>query len=549
MTLEPLLSFRWSDDPAEIVNSLDSAARSVLLTPGIDELASHLSELDRLPVFGHPWAGLVVCEAISNAVGPAAAADRLERARSEFDGAGDEVGLGFCCAFDGLNALSTGHLADVAPALDASRAKLGPQSPRLEHLLAASAWSSYEAGDLAGSIAVAEEALSQACIRANRFGEGVAWFHIGYFCLWTGDFRQAELALRFAAETLNDESLFEHALTCGAQGVLASLRAQDALAEACFHSALTAPMTQARGDRWLESVFRALRAEFTASIDAERALNDAREARAALLAIGDTWWVNWALLATAVALGAAGQRTAAERTFDELLGAELRPLERARAHLRYGEMLLDLDDREGAQPHLADAAEAFETANARYWAVRAMVGLLATQPRTAAAIRRRAQALGAVDPAYSSAWRGSSRIDVRVLGAERVTVDRRTVKFPTVRAEAGFFQLALAAPHSITKEALAASLWPDASATATKANVQTLLWQIRRALGRAGERLHHDQIRVAFDIDREDIDLHRLTNEPSSASPPVIVLPKFAYEEWVQPHQHRLDVGRCTNRS
>ena len=173
----------------------------------------------------------------------------------------------------------------------------------------------------------------------------------------------------------------------------------------------------------------------------ERSLNDARSARASLKQLGDTWWVNWALLSTAVALGCGGQPTASRKVFDELLEADQKPLERARTHLRYGEMLLGTADYSGARKQFDEAAAAFEGTQADYWAMRSLIGSISSRSPRAAALRRRALPLTKPDPIYRAAWRGNSTIAVSVIGTEQVTVNGVSARFETQRAEAAFFQL------------------------------------------------------------------------------------------------------------
>ena len=262
------------------------------------------------------------------------------------------------------------------------------------------------------------------------------------------------------------------------------------------------------------------------------------------MALDDTWWVNWALLATAMGLGATGQPIAARSTFEELLRAELRPLERARVRLRYAELLLEAGDDGAARVHFDEAAAAFDASGARYWAMRSLVGSLATRHPAATAVRRRARKLQGADIAYQRAWHGNSRLEVQVLGAERATVNGLELRFLTQRAEAAFYLLALAGEAGVLRETLAVSLWPDASAKSAGANLRTHLWHIRRALGIAGERLKSDKHRVWLAADAVDLKValgHVAEGRPIPSELTRALLPKFRFEEWVIDYQRELD--------
>jgi hypothetical protein len=154
----------------------------------------------------------------------------------------------------------------------------------------------YAEGQLAMALAGTEEAVALARVRGARRAEVAAVVNVGVYCLWTGDFGRALDALN-AAEDAFDEvpDVFERhelPLCFAARGVLWALRGDSRAAERGFKRGLDAA-DQVHASR-CQAIVRALRAEFTAAVDAQRARRDSAAALRECKRRGDVSWQPWA---------------------------------------------------------------------------------------------------------------------------------------------------------------------------------------------------------------------------------------------------------------
>ncbi len=102
----------------------------------------------------------------------------------------------------------------------------------------------------------------------------------------------------------------------------------------------------------------------------------------------------------------------------------------------------------------------------------------------------------------------NERWSVRVLGG--VSVERAGFvceRFPTRRAALILIRLAFAQGRAVNRDALAADLWPDEFADATKPRLRQELARLRRALGSAEAVLETDRLTLRLDPALADIDL------------------------------------------
>jgi predicted ATPase/DNA-binding SARP family transcriptional activator len=104
-------------------------------------------------------------------------------------------------------------------------------------------------------------------------------------------------------------------------------------------------------------------------------------------------------------------------------------------------------------------------------------------------------------PADPLRWR------VRILGGVSVEGPGNLCdQFPTRRAALTLIRLALAKGRAVSRDALAADLWPDDFSDVTKPRMRQELNRLRRALGPAEEIIAGDKLFLRLDSSRADID-------------------------------------------
>ncbi len=142
-------------------------------------------------------------------------------------------------------------------------------------------------------------------------------------------------------------------------------------------------------------------------------------------------------------------------------------------------------------------------------------------------------------------------LHVRLLGQYAVLADDHWIDLPNRPAQLLFAFLVLHAGIAQQREHLAGLFWPDSTAENARSNLRHTLWQLRKALGPAAERIRSDDFSLCFDPDEAcQIDVLELdraaaslkTDEQLMASAAVYdgeLMPGF-YEPWVVLERERL---------
>ena len=550
----------WSGSDAELTAALISEAPERVLTSQPAGWAPHLGRVESLIPAGGPWVQLVASQIHWYASGPTSKGQiEFDAARDAFTEGEDAAGLAVCFAIAGIHALAQGKLSAAAEPLEQSRVLLDDNSVHVEGLLANSAWAEYEAGNLAAAVAIAEQALGLARIRGNGVGEAIAWFHLGFFSVWTGDFNQARAALHASIDSFGgDDQEFEVAMAHCGLGVLFSFYEDFESAEVGFQQALDTAAVKSFGNRWPEAIILTQRAQFTARQTPQRALQDATTAQHILDDLNERWWSILALLATATALHHLERFHAADLTYQEVLRrtvTEGRLVEGARAQVVYAEHLIHQDRFDEACDQLQSALGPLRLSGARYFEARAHVALIACDKSRARSHRAAAHRAMRPERPYQLIWRRGLPLSIRMLNGPHVSQGGVPVQFPTRKAEEALYFLALQPDRTSTAEILAAALWPDASPKQARQRVNTVVWQLKTALGLGSERIQRAHNRIHLDLDDHECDLFQRV--PSATwdhpraqtahhdhgqrfAPHERLLPAFAESEWINDLQYHL---------
>jgi two-component SAPR family response regulator len=152
---------------------------------------------------------------------------------------------------------------------------------------------------------------------------------------------------------------------------------------------------------------------------------------------------------------------------------------------------------------LRSAIDGFAQTGDHLEMVRATVELLRMHPVDARRLRADALAVSRAVRPFEVAWRGRSRISVES-EQRRDIVDEMEVRFPTTHCQQAFYSLVGAPARTLSVESLAADLWPEADARQARARVNTLVWQMKTALGGAGERVRRHRELVSISIDDDE---------------------------------------------
>jgi len=495
-----------------------------LLSGGRADIAvgPDLDELLRLDLRGRPWAELVVAGALVDRRDDRADA-LLDSCQRGFSRSNDHQGIGYAEFVKGNWFLINRDLDKVAACYERSREYLGTDCPVNAARLAQIGLLAYDRGELPQAIAITEEALASARLCNSRRYEGEACLYLAFFSLITGAFDRADSLLE-VAEVVHREledplERVELPLVLGARGVLAALRGQVDRAEDAFAAALaTADGLQAPS---MAAIPRILRAEFMAVDHPTRSLADARQALDQLGTGETAWWRTWALRAQAVAAREAGDIVTSVHLLRNLhQDPVLNPLERGLTLLALGETLVRTNRPDEAAGPLKEALGLLQPLGARYVVVRCLMALAeAGPPRT----ERRRQALALVDddPAYRQLLAGRSILRISMLGDAGIWYGEQRLRFPTRKAELAMYALALV-PGGLHEEVLIDWLWGEAPVDRLRARLRTLLWQVRRTLGREAWRLVRRGRSINLDITDVMVDVIEIRREAES----VLALPR-----------------------
>lgn len=474
---------------------------------------------------------------------------------------GDRPGQGAVSLVRGNRAYGRGRLREAVAWWRRARDLLGEGGPALELTLAHLSLEAYQRGDLRAGASTAEEAAALARHRSNHEAEAVAEIYRAMFALYSGAFALGEEALARSDAALErfpaGSQQVERPLVFAGRGVLYSLREAHYAADECFAQALR--LAQANGIPWFEAVTRALRAEFLASLDPARSLDDGKRGTAFFSSTGEEWWWCWAVRAQAIAARHTMNLDTSEDLLRRVLARDQNDLERGRTLLELGATLLAAGDRSSAADRLEAARRLLEPSGANFWLARVLVTQAQMDPARGAELRRRAFALAPeADPAWI-ALLSSGSLEVHVLGEPSVAVNGRRIGFRSRHAELIVYLLALAGARGLDAEALAERLWPGRGSERSAQRLRSVIWEARRALGSEGWRLTRRTgrwvleptgVRVDLAEDRERASAALATGDAELAREALgalsrPLLPAWTYEDWVRDEAR--DVQRLTD--
>jgi hypothetical protein len=476
-------------DPVDeqVLDALESNLDSFVasdLNHRLVPFSRRLAEIDysHRPLAALP-AGVAIC-AIDRQLGRRL----LTVAREALAADGDRRGWGYACFLEGLEDLGEGKLDSSERWWAQATALLGDGSGVIGFADAHLALVAYQRGDLQRAVRLGELSLFAAERRQDARVEAIATVYLAFFNYWVGDFpraahalRQARLASDRIAEPLNR---YEMPLVCAVEGALCSIGGDRDTAEVRFEEALTE--ADRMQNEWYRAITLSARALLTASDDPLRALADARAALGYFDRVDERWWVAWATNSLAVAHLAAGELHAGLAASEEMLAVDpLSPLERGRGLSTKAELLERSGDLGGAATAIREAIECFDTAGARFWAARAEVIAAAIDvPRAEYHLRsaRRRTISEPPPPAWSLMLRGRGRLDVRLLGRPRVSIDGHEVRFKTRAELEALALLTISSGAGVSHDDLADALWPEAAWGKVAHRVDNMVSSLRRTL-------------------------------------------------------------------
>src|SRR5713226_3961602 len=95
------------------------------------------------------------------------------------------------------------------------------------------------------------------------------------------------------------------------------------------------------------------------------------------------------------------------------------------------------------------------------------------------------------------------RCSVRLLGTFSLNIENGVKRFPTQKATE-LFAFLLLAQKRVSREVVAAALWPDVNGEGAKKQLRTTLWRLRRALSVVpGARLDSEAAALSLDCPLE----------------------------------------------
>lgn len=481
---------------------------------------------------GHPAAalpaGVAVC-AVDRGRGRAI----IAAARADFEARQDLRGLALAHFVEGLEDLGEGALATAREHWEQARDLFEPNRNAARLTLAHLALGAYGDGRLDRAVALAERVLWSAQQSGDARGEAVACVYLGFFHLYTGRFGRVDVAVRRAThafERLPPEHRYELPLASLEAGGVAELRGEFERADGCFEAGLA--IAREQNNEWYEAIGRCGRAELTAPRDPARAADDATRALSYLDSVGESWWSRWARLALVRAYLHGGELHAGRRAVGDLLDDDLSPLERGRTLIVDAELAERSGNPSRARVAIVEAVDLLHAAGADFWTARAETIAARVDRSRAEFHNRRARRLAgsdAGDPAWARLLRGPGVLDIRILGARRVTVDGVEVRFST-RAELEVIAMLAAAGGSLPTYEIGDRLWPDDEPERVSHRIDTLLSSLRKAL-LPTTRLRREHSRIALDISPGECDLRFVsaTAQRLLASPVEDVDPREAH--------------------
>ena len=435
----------------------------------------------------------------------------LREARESLASIGDEHGWGYACFLEGLQDLGEGQLDGSERWWIQATTLLGNDSGVVGFTEAHLALVAYQRGDLHRAVRLGELSLFAAERRQDDRVEAIAAVYLAFFNYWVGDFTRAEHAVlqaRLACERIAEPSnRYEMPLVCAIDAALCSIAGDADTAEQRFLEALfEAGRMQ---NEWYRAITLSARALLTAANDPLRAVADATEALGYFDRVDERWWVAWATNSLAVAHLAAGEHHAGLAACMEMLAMDwLSPLERGRGLCTRAEIQERIGELSDAATSIAEAIECFDNAGAHYWAARAEVVAAAIDLARTEYHLRSARRRSVNDPP-SAAWslmlRGRGRLDIRLLGTPRITIDSHQVQFKTRAELETVALLTIAASAGLPVDDLADALWPEADWKRVAHRIDNLTSSLRRAL-LPTTRLTRTARTLRLDVEVEECD-------------------------------------------
>jgi len=102
----------------------------------------------------------------------------------------------------------------------------------------------------------------------------------------------------------------------------------------------------------------------------------------------------------------------------------------------------------------------------------------------------------------------NERWSVRILGGVSVERAGQVIdRFPTRRSALILIRLALAQGRAVSRDAIAAALWPDQFSETTKPRLRQELARLKKVLGESGDIFESDRLSLRLDTSKDDIDL------------------------------------------
>lgn len=466
----------------ELLTALEAIARHLTDNDLVHRLVPIAARLQQLCFDQHPWAalpaGVAIC-AIDRPLGRRI----LGEGRRSFEEDGPDLAVGYAYFLEGLQDLGEGNLASAQRWWKRAHPLLGAGvASRLTstHL----ALSMFFGGDVGRAVVLGEEALWAAEHMNDVRSEAVACMDLAMFHLATGRMSAVERHLRRGIAALNrlePSDRYEMPVMLVLDAVLHTMRDERIVAEQRYVEALADAVE--RGNRWFEAIAYAVRAEWTATWNPQRAVEDSRRALEYLDSIAEQLWSRTARIAYAIAHLHSGNLSAGRAACETLAGLDLNDLDRGRALLVEAQLAHRLQDAT-ATATAQIGVDLLSKAGANYWAAQGDMVLASIDTRRREFHRRRAASRAGADrrdPAWASVLRGNGTIVVRILGKSDVVVNGVKVKFST-RADLELIAMLALSPHGIDRSVIGDRLWPADDPAKVAHRVDNLVSAVGRQL-------------------------------------------------------------------
>ena len=348
-----------------------------------------------------------------------------------------------------------------------------------------------QTGDVAAAHQLARAQLASVGSDAAALAQWRRWAAICAF--WEGDFAHVE-------ELGSDDGLEGELL----RGAIHALRGDEPEADEAYERALE--LALAAGDPVLETSTRALRAQFMASFDPERSLDDSRLAEQLARSTNQDWWVAFARFTEAVALDSGGRFAEAAAAYEEAVSAIPTVLERAATELHFAEFSVRSGDKARAVALLDHVIPVFERANAKYWLTRALLARASVERDRGGRWLRQARSVAGDDPAYARLFVPIRGLSIRIGPSPSAVMGDEPVSFITRHAELALYALVMAGSDGVPADDLAGWLWPDSSLERSRPRLRTLLWQLRNGLGSEAWRVQRSRGMVGIELNGVDVE-------------------------------------------